>query len=146
MTGKSVIVLDYGSGNLRSAQRALLRDNSLTHGKISVKENIGISGRVKHTAIDGPPQFRSLEPCIKEVVGRWAFPPAGEEYGTDNEPPKRYLSAVGRPLQFSEDDAVMSFSGSQLVFCPVPSIAARTMGRARRSQFCVAFSQQVPVG
>ena len=64
-------------------QRALLRDSSLTHGKISVKVNIGISGRVKHTAIDGPPQFRALEPCIKEIVGRWAFPPAGDEYGTE---------------------------------------------------------------
>jgi predicted Zn finger-like uncharacterized protein len=63
-------------------QRALLRDSSLTHGKITVTVNIGISGRVKHTGIDGPTQFRALEPCIKEVVGRWAFPPAGEEYGT----------------------------------------------------------------
>jgi hypothetical protein len=76
-------VIHNNMGGIKNCyQRALLRDNSLTHGKINVTVNIGISGRVKHTAIDGPPQFRALEPCIKEVVGRWAFPQAGEEYGT----------------------------------------------------------------
>jgi predicted Zn finger-like uncharacterized protein len=77
-------VINNNRGGIKNCyQRALLRDNSLTHGKIDVKVTIGISGRVKHTAIDGPPQFRALEPCIKEVVGRWAFPPAGDEYGTE---------------------------------------------------------------
>jgi hypothetical protein len=65
-------------------QRALTRDNSLTHGKLSVKLSIGISGRVKHVGVDGPAQFRILlEPCIKEVVSRWVFPQASEEYGTE---------------------------------------------------------------
>jgi predicted Zn finger-like uncharacterized protein len=77
-------VINSNRGGIKNCyQRALLRDNSLTHGKISVKVTIGISGRVKHTAIDGPPQFRSLDPCIKEVVGRWAFPQASDEYGTE---------------------------------------------------------------
>jgi hypothetical protein len=77
-------VINNNRGGIKNCyQRALLRDSSLTHGKISVKVNIGISGRVKHTAIDGPPQFRALEPCIKEIVGHWAFPPAGDEYGTE---------------------------------------------------------------
>ena len=77
-------VVNNNRGGIKNCyQRALLRDNSLTHGKISVKVTIGISGRVKHTAIDGPIQFRSLDPCIKEVVGRWAFPQAGDEYGTE---------------------------------------------------------------
>ncbi|HLK91032.1 MAG TPA: AgmX/PglI C-terminal domain-containing protein [Polyangia bacterium] len=76
-------VIHNNMGGIKNCyQRALLRDSSLTHGKMNITVSIGISGRVKHTAIDGPPQFRSLEPCIKEVVGRWAFPPAGEEYGT----------------------------------------------------------------
>jgi predicted Zn finger-like uncharacterized protein len=65
-------------------QRALTRDNSLTHGKLSVKLSIGISGRVKHVGLDGPTQFRILlEPCIKDVVQRWVFPQASEEYGTE---------------------------------------------------------------
>jgi hypothetical protein len=77
-------VIANNRGGIKNCyQRALLRDNSLTHGKISVKVTIGISGRVKHTAIDGPQQFRSLEPCIKEMVGRWVFPPSGDEYGTE---------------------------------------------------------------
>jgi predicted Zn finger-like uncharacterized protein len=65
-------------------QRALTRDNTLTRGKLAVKLSIGVSGRVKHMSLDGPAQFRILlEPCIKEVVSRWAFPPASEEYGTE---------------------------------------------------------------
>ena len=78
----SRVINNNRSGIKNCYQRALLRDSSLTHGKITVTVNIGISGRVKHTGVDGPTQFRSLDPCIKEVVGRWAFPPAGEEYGT----------------------------------------------------------------
>jgi outer membrane biosynthesis protein TonB len=65
-------------------QRALTRDNSLTHGKLAVKLSIGISGRVKHVGLDGPTQFKLLlEPCIKDVVQRWVFPQASEEYGTE---------------------------------------------------------------
>jgi len=64
-------------------QRALLRDSTLTHGKITVKVSIGLSGRVKSVGVDGPMQFRALEPCIREMLGRWAFPPASEEYGTE---------------------------------------------------------------
>ncbi|HEX4405327.1 MAG TPA: AgmX/PglI C-terminal domain-containing protein [Polyangia bacterium] len=64
-------------------QRALLRDSNLTHGKIVVGVSIGISGRVKHVTVDGPSSFRTLEPCIKEMVGRWTFPQSGEEYGTE---------------------------------------------------------------
>jgi hypothetical protein len=77
-------VINNNRGGIKNCyQRALLRDNSLTHGKITVQVTIGISGRVKRTSIDGPPQFRALDPCIKELVGRWAFPQAGDEYGTE---------------------------------------------------------------
>jgi predicted Zn finger-like uncharacterized protein len=77
-------VIHNNMGGIKNCyQRALLRDNSLTHGKITVKLNIGISGHVKHESIDGPTQFRALEPCIKDVVGHWAFPQAGDEYGTE---------------------------------------------------------------
>ena len=77
-------VINSNRGGIKNCyQRALLRDTSLTHGKITVQVTIGISGRVKRTTIDGPPQFQALDPCIKEVVGRWAFPQAGDEYGTE---------------------------------------------------------------
>ena len=77
-------VISNNRGNIKNCyQRALLRDNTLTHGKIAVKLSIGISGRVKHIGLDGPAQFKTLEPCIKEVVQRWVFPQASEEYGTE---------------------------------------------------------------
>ena len=77
-------VISNNRGNIKTCyQRALLRDNTLTHGKIAVRLSIGISGRVKHVGLDGPAQFKTLEPCIKEVVQRWVFPQASEEYGTE---------------------------------------------------------------
>jgi predicted Zn finger-like uncharacterized protein len=64
-------------------QRALLRDSTLTQGKVTVRVSIGISGRVKSVNLDAPPQFRSMESCVRDVMSRWAFPPSSEEYGTE---------------------------------------------------------------
>jgi predicted Zn finger-like uncharacterized protein len=64
-------------------QRALLRDNSLTNGKITVRVTVGLSGRVKGVNLDATPPFRALEPCIRDVMSRWAFPPSSEEYQTE---------------------------------------------------------------
>jgi hypothetical protein len=78
------VISNNRSGIKVCYQRALTRDNTLTRGKLAVKLSIGISGRVKHMSLDGPAQFRMLlEPCIKEVVSRWVFPQASEEYGTE---------------------------------------------------------------
>jgi hypothetical protein len=77
-------VINNNRGGIKNCyQRALLRDNSLTHGKITVQLTLGISGRVKRATIDGPAQFRQLEPCIRELTSRWVFPQASEEYGTE---------------------------------------------------------------
>ncbi len=76
-------VVNNNKGGIKVCyQRALLRDTSLTHGKIDVDVSIGISGRVKKVNIDGPAAFRSLDPCIKDVLSRWVFPASSEEYGT----------------------------------------------------------------
>jgi predicted Zn finger-like uncharacterized protein len=76
-------VVNTNKGGIKICyQRALLRDSSLTHGKIDVEVSIGISGRVKNVAINGPAAFRSLDPCIKDVLSRWVFPASSEEYGT----------------------------------------------------------------
>jgi predicted Zn finger-like uncharacterized protein len=76
-------VVNANKGGIKICyQRALLRDSSLTHGKIDVTVSIGISGRVKNVAIDGPSSFRTLDPCIKDVLSRWVFPASSEEYGT----------------------------------------------------------------
>ena len=76
-------VVNANKGGIKICyQRALLRDNTLTHGKIDVEVTIGISGRVKNVAIQGPASFRALDPCIKDVLSRWVFPASSEEYGT----------------------------------------------------------------
>jgi TonB family protein len=64
-------------------QRALLRDSTLTQGKVTVRVSIGISGKVKSVSLDAPPPFRSMESCVRDVMSRWAFPPSSEEYGTE---------------------------------------------------------------
>lgn len=64
-------------------QRALLRDSTLTQGKVTVRVSIGISGKVKSVSLDAPAQFRSMESCVRDVMSRWAFPPSSEEYGTE---------------------------------------------------------------
>ena len=64
-------------------QQALLEDNRLTYGKITVKVRIETSGKVKNVEIQGPRQFQLLEPCIKERLGLWSFPRSNEEYGTE---------------------------------------------------------------
>jgi len=64
-------------------QRALLRDSTLTQGKVTVRVSIGISGKVKSVNLDAPSQFRSMESCVRDVMSRWAFPPSSEEYGTE---------------------------------------------------------------
>jgi predicted Zn finger-like uncharacterized protein len=64
-------------------QRALLRDNSLTNGKITVRVTVGLSGRVQRVNLDATAPFRALEPCIRDVMSRWAFPPSSEEYQTE---------------------------------------------------------------
>jgi predicted Zn finger-like uncharacterized protein len=64
-------------------QRALVRDNSLARGKVTVKLTIGISGRVKQVGLDGPSQFRVLEPCVKDIISRWVFPQGPDEYATE---------------------------------------------------------------
>jgi predicted Zn finger-like uncharacterized protein len=77
------VIANNKAGIKTCYQRALLRDSSLTHGKIVVGVTIGISGRVKKVTVDGPTSFRALEPCIKEMLQRWVFPQSYEEYGTE---------------------------------------------------------------
>ena len=79
----SRVINNNRAGIKNCYQRALLRDSTLTHGKIVVRVTIGISGRVKHVGVSGPQQFQAVEPCIREVVSRWAFPQAPDEYGTE---------------------------------------------------------------
>ena len=64
-------------------QRALRRDPSLGHGKITVSITVGASGRVKSVEVDAPEALRPVEACVKAAVSRWAFPPSPETYATE---------------------------------------------------------------
>jgi hypothetical protein len=69
---------------LRSCyERALKMDNHLTSGRVDVTVSIGTSGAVQRVVINAPPSFIMVEPCIKNAVKRWVFPPNSEEYATN---------------------------------------------------------------
>jgi predicted Zn finger-like uncharacterized protein len=61
-------------------ERALKRDDRLRSGRIDVTADLGPSGTVKAVAVTAPPEFVTVEACIKTAVRRWAFPVAPHEY------------------------------------------------------------------
>ncbi len=61
-------------------ERALRRDDRLRSGRIDVTASVGLSGAVKTVVVSAPPEFSSVEPCIRSSVKRWAFPSTQEEY------------------------------------------------------------------
>lgn len=79
----SRVITNNRQGIQTCYQRALLRDSTLTQGRVNIRVSIGLSGKVKSVTLDAPPQFRSMESCVKDVMSRWAFPPSSEEYGTE---------------------------------------------------------------
>jgi hypothetical protein len=77
-------VIANNRGMLSSCyQRALLRDGSIGGGKITIRLTVGVSGRVVHVQIDAAPRLRLMEPCLRESLSRWAFPPDRERYGVE---------------------------------------------------------------
>jgi TonB family protein len=64
-------------------QRALVRDDSLVHGKVIVRLSIAASGRVDNVRVAGPAGFRALQPCFEEVISRWSFPAAAAPYAAE---------------------------------------------------------------
>jgi hypothetical protein len=77
-------VINGNGGSIKMCyQRALLRDKTLADGRVTLKLIIGMSGMVKHVRAEGAPQFRQLEPCLREIVQRWVFPPASGQYGAE---------------------------------------------------------------
>jgi predicted Zn finger-like uncharacterized protein len=71
------------SGLKTCYERALKMDNHLTSGRIDVTVSIGTSGAVQRVVVNAPSTFILVEPCIKNAVRRWVFPPSGEEYATN---------------------------------------------------------------
>jgi hypothetical protein len=61
-------------------ERALKRDDRLRSGRIDVTAELGPSGTVKSVSLTAPPEFVTVEACIKTAVRRWAFPTSPKEY------------------------------------------------------------------
>jgi TonB family protein len=64
-------------------QRALVRDDSLVHGKVTVRASIAPSGRVDSVNVVGPAAFRAMQPCLERAISRWDFPAAPEGYAAE---------------------------------------------------------------
>jgi predicted Zn finger-like uncharacterized protein len=61
-------------------ERALKRDEKLRSGKMNVSLTVKPSGIPGTINITAPPEFASVEACIKQAVRRWMFPASSEEY------------------------------------------------------------------
>jgi len=80
----SVVRNKTNQAGLRSCyERALKMDNHLTSGRIDVTVSIATSGAVQRVVVNAPASFILVEPCIKNAVKRWVFPPSIEEYATN---------------------------------------------------------------
>lgn len=64
-------------------QRALIKDDSLVHGKVTVRVSLAASGRVETVGIDGPAAFRAMQPCLRRTIAKWDFPAARAAYTTE---------------------------------------------------------------
>lgn len=73
--------IDGGRSGLSACyQRALVRDDTLVHGKVTVRASIAASGRVDSVNVVGPAAFRAMQPCLHTAISRWDFPAAPEPY------------------------------------------------------------------
>ena len=65
MTGKSVVVLDYGSGNLRSAQRALERVGA----SVEVTADAGAAAAADGLVVPGVGAFEACMTGLRKIAG-----------------------------------------------------------------------------
>ena len=76
--------IDDGRPGLTACyQRALVRDDSLVHGKVTVRASIAPSGRVDSVNVVGPAAFRAMQPCLQTAISSWDFPAAPEAYAAE---------------------------------------------------------------
>jgi outer membrane biosynthesis protein TonB len=73
-------VADGRPGLAACYQRALVKDDSLVHGKVTVRVSIARSGRVETVGVHGPAEFRAMQPCLQKSITRWDFPAAPAAY------------------------------------------------------------------
>jgi len=82
--GMIIAVVKKNQATIKTCyERALKRDDRLRSGRIDVSAELGASGIVKSVSLSAPPEFATVEACIKTAVRRWAFPSAPHEYRAD---------------------------------------------------------------
>jgi Protein of unknown function (DUF2911) len=82
--GEIAPVVERGKADVQACyERALRQDLAPTRGRVSLSIGIGTSGLVKSVVLNSPRQYRVLEPCVKQAVSHWVFPPSTEEYGAE---------------------------------------------------------------
>ena len=78
------LVIKNGAPDVEGChQRALRRDPALPEGRVGISVIVGTTGLARSVHVEAPPRLRGLAPCISDVVGRWMFPPAANEYVTE---------------------------------------------------------------
>jgi predicted Zn finger-like uncharacterized protein len=76
-----IAVVKKNQSTIKSCyERALKRDDRLRSGRIDVTAELGSSGTVTSVSLTAPPEFVTVEACIKTAVRRWAFPVAPHGY------------------------------------------------------------------
>ena len=76
------VISDGRPGLHACYQRALVRDETLMNGNVKVRASVAPSGRVDNVAVNAPPDFRAMSPCLKRAVSHWRFPEASDPYET----------------------------------------------------------------
>ena len=76
-------VADGRAGLAACYQRALTKDDSLVHGRVTVRVSLAASGGVEAVAVNGPAPFRAMQPCFERAIAKWNFPTAPEAYATE---------------------------------------------------------------
>ncbi len=77
-------VVEAGRPGLTACyQRALVRDDSLVHGKVTVRASIAASGRVDTVSVVGPAAFHAMQPCLQAAISKWDFPAAPAPYAAE---------------------------------------------------------------
>jgi predicted Zn finger-like uncharacterized protein len=76
-----IAVVKKNQSTIKSCyERALKRDDRLRSGRIDVTAELGSSGAVTSVSLTAPPEFVTVEACIKTAVRRWVFPVAPHGY------------------------------------------------------------------
>jgi hypothetical protein len=76
-------VEDGRPGLVACYQRALVKDDSLVHGKVTVRVSIAPSGRVETVGVHGAAPFRAMQPCLEKTIATWDFPAAPASYAAE---------------------------------------------------------------